>query len=173
MTRLLRHCLPLLCAGLMAVPYASAQNAAPAGPPPGGPPSGARVPPKPRNLKVLPENTDLRKVMREFSEALGVECQYCHTPPDPVTHRPDRASDANPMKNNARVMITMTSDLNAKYLPLLSDRMDQEAISCGTCHRGQKHPPEFVPPPRPEGNRPPAGAPPTGAPPAGAPGPGR
>jgi hypothetical protein len=157
----------MLSALLLALPVA-AQNAptAPAGAPPqGGPggPPGARAPYVPKNLKVLPENTDLRKVMGEYSAALGVQCGYCHAAPDPVTHRGDRASDANPMKNQARVMIQMTDDLNKKYLPLLAklpDHDDHEekaaVIGCGTCHRGEKHPPAFVPPPRPEGERPPA-----------------
>ena len=96
---------------------------------------GPRTPPKPKNLKVLPENADLIKIMRGFTGALGVECSYCHTPPDPVTHRSDRASDANPMKDQARVMIRMTDDLNAKYLPLLAklpghdDHDDKPAVT--------------------------------------------
>ena len=126
---------------------------------PGGPPQ------KPKNLKVLPENTDLRKVMRGFTAALGVECSYCHTPADPVTHRADRASDANPMKDQTRLMIRMTDDLNSKYLPLLAklpghdDHDDKAEVTCGTCHRGKKHPPAFVPPPQPEGEGRPGGAP--------------
>jgi len=137
--------------------------------------AGQRMPPKPKNLKVLPENTDLRVVMRGFEQALGVECGFCHAAPDPVTHRPDRASDANPMKDQARAMIQMTDAINTKYLTLLSKSTptyDAKAatVTCGTCHRGEKHPPAFVPPPRPEGERrpgPPAGTAPTGAPPTG------
>jgi hypothetical protein len=144
---------------------------------PGGP-GGQRAPYKPKNLKVLPENTDLRAVMRGYEAALGVECEFCHVAPDPVTHRSDKASDANPVKDQARAMIQMTDDINRKYLTLLSkdtpsyDPKDA-AVTCGTCHRGQKHPAAFVPPPRPEGERRPGGpanpaAPPTsGAPPTG------
>ena len=140
-----------------------------------GGPSGQRMPQKPRNLKVLPENTDLRKVMRGYEQALGVECNYCHAPADPVTHRADRASDANPMKDQARAMIQMTDDINKKYLTLLAKTTStydaNAAVTCGTCHRGEKHPAAFVPPPRPEGERrpgpPPAGAAPMGAPPTG------
>jgi hypothetical protein len=117
---------------------------------------------------VLPEDTDLRKVMRQYSGDLGVECEFCHTAPDPVTHRADRASDANPVKETARFMITMTDDLNTKYLAEMPSRRYADPITCGTCHRGEKHPSIFVPPPRQEGNRPP-GAPPAGAPPAAAP----
>jgi hypothetical protein len=119
-----------------------------------------------KNLKVLPKNisnADLRKLMRQFTGDLGVECEFCHAPADPVTKRADRASDANPVKETARFMIEMTSDLNDKYLTQLPDRRYADPITCGTCHRGEKHPSVFVAPPRPEGNRPP-GAPPAGAP---------
>jgi hypothetical protein len=171
MTRLFRCCVPVLCAGLLPILSATAQTTAePANAPAAAPgqPGGARVPQKPKNLKVLPEDTDLRKVMRQYAGDLGVECEFCHTAPDPVTHRADRASDANPVKETARFMITMTDDLNTKYLAEMPSRRYADPITCGTCHRGEKHPSIFVPPPRPEGNRPP-GAPPAGAPPAATP----
>jgi hypothetical protein len=139
---------------------------------PGGARGGQRPPQKPKNLKVLPENTDLRKVMRGYEAALGVECEFCHVAPDPVTHRSDKASDANPMKEQARAMIQMTDDLNTKYMTLLAkntptyDAKDAE-VTCGTCHRGQKHPAAFVAPPRAEHERRPGG--PEGASPTGSP----
>jgi hypothetical protein len=113
---------------------------------------------------VLPEDADLRTIMRGFTGALGVECEYCHAAADPVTHRSDRASDANPMKDKARTMIQMTEAINTKYLTLIPGRTDADVVSCGTCHRGQKHPPAFIPPPRQPGNGP--GGPGAGAPPA-------
>lgn len=139
-------------------------------PPAGGPPGGRRAPYKPKNLQVLPDDTDLRKVMHGFTDSLGVECEFCHTKADPVTHREDRASDANPMKDTARYMIRMTDDLNSKYLAEVPNVKDKATVTCGTCHRGQKEPPAFVPPPRPAG-RPGAPGPqgaPMSAPPAGA-----
>jgi hypothetical protein len=163
MNRLLRYCVPVLCAGLMPI-LSTGQNTPPAAATPGAPPA-ARTPQKPKNLKVLPENTDLRKVMRQYSGDLGVECEFCHTAPDPVTHRADRASDANPVKETARYMIQMTGDLNDKYLADMPGRRYADPITCGTCHRGEKHPSVFVAPPRQEGNRPPAAA--TPPPPAG------
>jgi hypothetical protein len=173
MNRLLRSCVPVLCAGLIAIPFATAQMAP--GPAPGAGPAGqgARPPYKPTNLKVLPQDTDLRKVMRQYSGDLGVECEFCHAAPDPVTHRSDRASDANPTKDVARYMIQMTDDLNNKYLTEMPNRRYADPITCGTCHRGEKHPSVFVAPQRPEGNGPP-GASPAGAPPAAtAPAPGK
>jgi Photosynthetic reaction centre cytochrome C subunit len=168
MNRLLRCCVPVLCAGLMPILSATAQDTPPAATAP-APPPGARAPQKPKNLKVLPDNTDLRKVMREYSGALGVECEFCHAAADPVTHRSDRASDANPVKDKARYMIQMNDDLNKKYLAQMPNRHDDaDPITCGTCHRGEKHPSVFVAPPRPEGNRPPGmqpGAAPAATPP--------
>ncbi|HXE06435.1 MAG TPA: c-type cytochrome [Acidobacteriaceae bacterium] len=135
------------------------------GPPPGGPGRGGRPQPKPQNLKVLPDNADLRTIMRGFEQSLGVECEFCHVKAAPGT-RPDRASDANPMKDTARSMIRMTDDLNEKYLAQLQipNRQPSDAaphVTCGTCHRGEKQPPAFVPPPRngPAGMTPGAGGP--------------
>jgi len=170
MNRFLRSCMPVLCVGLALSRCAIAQAppAAPAGPAGGPPGGGARAPYVPKNLKILPDNTDLRTVMRGYAGALGVNCEFCHTAADPVTKRADRASDANPMKDTARTMIQMTMDLNGKYLTLISKPESKDPVTCGTCHRGQKYPSVFVPPPPPEGNRPP-GAAPAGAPPATAP----
>jgi hypothetical protein len=147
-----------LCLGLSTLVSAQPPSPAPAGGPPAG---GGRAPYKPQNLKILPDNADLRTIMRQYTGALGVECEYCHTPADPVTHRADRASDANPEKDKARYMIQMTDDLNGKYLAQMPGRTDADVVSCGTCHRGQKHPPAFIPPPRQPGNGP--GAPPAPA----------
>ena len=168
MNRLLRCCTPMLCLGLIPTLSAGAQavpQPAPAATAQGAP--GARPPYQPKNLKVLPDNTDLRKVMRAYAGALGVECEFCHTAADPVTHRADRASDANPMKDKARYMIQMTSDLNSKYLAEFPGHDDQAVVACGTCHRGEKHPPAFIPPPRQEGpGAPPAATSPAAPPPA-------
>lgn len=162
-----------LCVGLSAALCGQQPAPPPTGAiPGGGPGGGGRAPQKPKNLKVLPEDADLRTIMRQFTGALGVECEYCHTAADPVTHRADRASDANPEKDKARYMIQMTDALNTKYLAQMPGRTDTDVISCGTCHRGQKHPPAFIPPPRQPGNGPgggpgaPGGGPAAGAPPA-------
>ena len=170
MNRMLRCCVSrysfgLLSVGLLSTVVAAAQNAPPAGAPAPGTPGGQRAPYVPKNLKVLPDDTNLRKVMHEYEGALGVECEYCHAM-NAATKRPDPPSDANPMKDKARTMITLTQDLNSKYLPLVADRKNNDPITCGTCHRGEKYPSVYVAPPRPEGNRPPGGGPPAGAPPA-------
>ena len=155
MTRLLRLCVPVLCAGLVSTLTVAAQQ-----PPPPPPAAGAARPAPPpyvpKNLKVLPANTDLRAVMGGFEGALGVECEFCHT-----ADRNDRASDANPMKDVARYMIKMTDDLNEKYMAQLpkAPNVDADAkVQCGTCHRGHSKPEAFVPPPRQRGMRPPGPA---------------
>ena len=148
-----------LAPAIKAAPAGSQAGApAPAGdhaaPPAGGPPMGRRPQEKPKNLQVLPEDADLRKIMRGYEGALGVECEYCHYKPAGA-RRPDFPSDENKMKEVARYMIKMTDDLNDKYLPQLPKgvkNVDADAkLECGTCHRGHAKPEAFVPPPRPEG----------------------
>jgi len=97
-------------------------------------------------------------LMHKYTGDLGVNCAFCHAT-DPATKRTTFASDANPMKDTARFMMTMTADLNDKYLAEMPGRMYAEPITCGTCHRGEKHPSVFVPAPRPP-MAPPAAAPP-------------
>jgi hypothetical protein len=98
--------------------------------------------------------------MREYEGELGVECEFCHAR-NPETRRNDFASDANPVKDKARIMIRMTDDLNTKYLAQLTDHKSTDVITCGTCHRGMSHPEAFVPKPREQGNRPPTASPAT------------
>jgi hypothetical protein len=121
---------------------------------PGGPGQRPRGPrPKPTNIQVLPKDIsgdDVIKLMREYEQQLGVECEYCHAM-NPATHRIDPPSDANPRKEEARTMIRMTDEINAKYLTTLSSATPPPQVSCGTCHRGMAKPPEFVPKPRTQG----------------------
>jgi hypothetical protein len=104
--------------------------------------------------------------MHQYEGDLGVECEYCHAR-NAATRRNDFPSDANPVKEKARLMIKMTDDLNAKFLAQLSDHKSTDSVTCGTCHRGMAHPEPFVPKPHEQGNRPPAAAPqPSPQPPA-------
>jgi hypothetical protein len=133
----------------------------------GGPGGQQRGPqPPPTNLKVLPKtmsHDDVVKVMRTFTGDLGVQCEFCHAQ-NATTHRIDAASDANPVKDQARYMMTMTADLNDQYLANLPGKRYADPITCGTCHRGESHPSVFVPKPQPQ--RP--GGPPAGAAPGAA-----
>jgi hypothetical protein len=101
-----------------------------------------------RNLKVLPKDIshdDLEKVMDGWKAALGVKCNFCHSPSkDSNSRRLDFASDAKPEKEMARHMFRMTAKINKKYFSF--DKDDKgitiPAISCVTCHRGSPHPDE-------------------------------
>jgi photosynthetic reaction center cytochrome c subunit len=95
-------------------------------------PPQKKGPAPPKNLKVLkPE--DVRRVMGAMMPSLGVQCTFCHMPPD-------MASDDNPKKITARHMMEMVNDINAKF-------PDGKAhVSCYTCHRGATMP-LMAPPP--------------------------
>jgi len=107
--------------------------------------------PKPTNLQVLPKDIavpNLLAMMRSYTTALGVECEFCHTP-DPKTHKTDYASDANPDKTIARTMITMTREINTKFMSQIKDPDAMPAdktVTCGTCHRGNSMPMPFISP---------------------------
>ena len=101
---------------------------------------------KPVNLKVLSPDIPvaaLGKLMKGFESDLGVKCGKCHVE-DPATGKFDYASDQNPAKDKARIMITMLKDINNQYLAQLGgDRRYAAKVTCGTCHQGNSSPPEF------------------------------
>jgi hypothetical protein len=86
-------------------------------------------PPEPKNLKVMTgtSGADVIQAMRAFRTALGVECTYCHV-------QGDFASDDNPKKEVARMMISMTRDINGKFTD------GKRHVGCYTCHRGATEP---------------------------------
>jgi len=83
-----------------------------------------------KNLKVLTEEQMQAGAMRQFTQALGVQCGYCHV-------QGNFASDENPKKDVARMMVTMVKDINAK-LPASPDA--KAKVTCYTCHRGAAAP---------------------------------
>jgi len=101
-------------------------------------PAKKAPPPPPKNLKVLPADTNIRETMGAFRTALGQQCFFCHVQATP----PDFASDENPKKEIARAMITMVKDINGKF------HDGQIHVTCYTCHRG-KTKPDMAPPPEP------------------------
>ena len=114
--------------------------------------SGMHPPmPKPKNLKILPKDIShdqLMKVMHGFSGSLGVKCGFCHVQTGPRDM--NFASDAKPEKRIARTMMRMTHEIDTKYMAKVQvpdTPVEQQHVSCGTCHRGQKIPAVFVPPP--------------------------
>jgi hypothetical protein len=106
-----------------------------------------QLPERPTNLRVLPKETpvpQIGRLMKQYRDELGVTCRYCHAE-NPQTQKLDYASDDNPAKQTARVMIAMTSDINNKYMAQLGDRRYVVPITCGICHQGQSNPPPFDP----------------------------
>jgi photosynthetic reaction center cytochrome c subunit len=86
----------------------------------------AKAPPK--NLKILTPET-YRPLMDVFIAALGLPaapqgCTHCHVGPGQM------ALDDNPKKDVARMMITMTREINAKFPD------GKQHVTCYTCHRG-------------------------------------
>ena len=131
--------------------------------------------PPPTNLQVLPKDLTGRQVrdtMETWAGSLGVKCEFCHTA-DPKNVGPNGrprtnfADDSKPDKQIARIMYTMTQQMNKDYISKAMD-LDKDgmgsAVTCGTCHRGHEMPEDFVIPheQRPGG----PGAGPGGPPPA-------
>ncbi len=93
----------------------------------------AQQPPAPlKNLQVFPKDTPRERVlaaMQSFTQALGVNCNYCHVQ--------DRAADELRTKAVARQMMTLARDINQKVPQAVSKPADQATpVSCTTCHRG-------------------------------------
>jgi len=124
---------------------------------PQGPQSGAGSPPlasppsfpKPTNVKVLPQNLtgeQVHDIMEQWAHSLGVRCDSCHTE-DLDAVGPDGrprlkfTDDSKPMKAIARLMYTMTDEINANYIAKFKG--SGVSVTCGTCHRGQVSPEPF------------------------------
>jgi len=162
-------------------PSAPAAQTAPAPPAGGAPPQGMpggrpmRSYPAPTNLQVLPKDLtgqQVHEIMEGFAGSLGVHCDFCHAA-DPKNLMPNGrprlnfADDSKDDKKIARIMLTMTQQINADYISKAS-AMDPDAmgmkVTCGTCHRGHEMPEEFVIPKEGgPGGPPPAGGAPNGA----------
>jgi len=108
------------------------------------PPAVARQEPAPwkgKNLQFFPADIPrevLVQRMREFSFALSVRCQYCHSGGDGISFDGvDFASDAKPAKMKARAMLRMTDQVNRTLLPQVPSRAEPRVqVECATCHRG-------------------------------------
>src|SRR4051812_34112361 len=100
---------------------------------------------KGKNLKFFPEDITreaLTQRMREFSFALNVRCQYCHSGGDGVSFDGvDFASDDKTEKVTARAMLKMTAEINNTLLPKVPQRQEPPVeVYCSTCHRGLRRP---------------------------------
>ena len=160
----------LLTAAVFAIATV-AQTPQPSTPAAGGPPPAEEhnhSHAAPTNLKVLPKNLtgdQVHEIMEGWEAALGVHCGTCHTA-DPKNLGPNGrprlnyADDSRPEKATARIMFTMTEDINRNYVSKVPN--SEIPVSCGTCHRGHFGPEPFVAPaeehagPRPQPSQPPA-----------------
>jgi hypothetical protein len=119
---------------------------------PAAPPQARHPMPAPTNLQVLPKDIspgDLMKLMGGYSRALGVHCNFCHEVNE-QTHQPNFAADTKPDKAIARTMIAMVQEINSKYMTQINDpdaKPEDKTVTCGTCHRGNQMPAQFVPKP--------------------------
>lgn len=105
----------------------------------------AQIPDELTNLQFFPEDIardELVGYMREFSFALGVRCQYCHSGGDGRSFEGvDFASDDKPTKRRARYMLEMSRTINSTLLTSVPDRETPNVdVECQTCHRGIARP---------------------------------
>ncbi len=105
-----------------------------------------KIYPAPTNLKVLPKNSTGQQVhdtMKEWSDSMSVECSACHAEV-PGKKGPDGkpllnfADDSKPMKDVARMMYTMTDEINSSYIAKVEG--SGLPVTCGTCHQGKISP---------------------------------
>lgn len=102
---------------------------------------------KDRNLKVLPKDISdakLDSIMQTYNKALGVKCNFCHIPVKYIADSLDYASDAEPMKENARKMMKMVIYINSTNFNFENNQQPEylHTVTCKTCHRGEAFPPE-------------------------------
>ena len=105
----------------------------------------AQIPTTFQNLQHFPREIsreELIQEMRQFSFALGVRCQYCHTGGDGISFDGVKfESDEKIPKVKARQMLRMVNEINTKVLAGISPRVEPPVrVSCVTCHRGSPVP---------------------------------
>ena len=107
--------------------------------------ASAQIPEKFENLKYFPKaitRDSLVQVMRGFSFALGVRCQYCHAGGDGVSFVGVKFdSDEKTAKKKARYMLDMVDKINSQLLAGIESKADPPVnVRCVTCHRGSPLP---------------------------------
>ena len=95
---------------------------------------------KPENLQVLPETMTMqqvRRVMFQFTGALGVRCSYCHVGEEgkPLSTY-DFVSDDVEAKETTRSMMRMVSAINKDHIEQLPNGEERIQVNCQTCHHG-------------------------------------
>lgn len=96
------------------------------------------------NVRVIPRTTpvmDVVGVMRNFTFALGVRCQFCHVGQEgQPLDRFDFVSDQKRTKLTARQMMLMVQEINKRVDTLPGRTANGLQVSCMTCHRGVSRP---------------------------------
>jgi hypothetical protein len=117
----------------------------------------------PKNLQVIPKDTPREEVimrMRAITQALGVQCGYCHIFEGAGNPANDFASDTKQPKLTARVMMRMTGEINTKLAAEIKKPADElTRVGCATCHRGSAIPKVDAPAAAPAGAAPPQAPP--------------
>jgi hypothetical protein len=98
-----------------------------------------------KNLKVLPQDISdqqLDSIMKSYNVALGVDCKFCHVPLKDTPFILDYPSDTEPMKENAREMISMNIYINKTYFYFDKNQRPEylQTVHCNTCHHGEPLP---------------------------------
>jgi hypothetical protein len=96
------------------------------------------------NTQVIPHNTPVIQVigmMRNFTGALGVRCQFCHVGEEgmPLAQF-DFAKDEKRTKLVARQMMRMVQEINRRLDTLPGRTPPGLQVTCATCHRGVTRP---------------------------------
>ena len=96
------------------------------------------------NTLVIPHETEVIQVvgtMRNFTQALGVRCPYCHVGEEgkPLAEF-DFPSDEKRTKLVARQMMRMVKEINARLDTLPKRPQPAVEVTCRTCHRGVTRP---------------------------------
>ncbi len=103
-----------------------------------------QTPWKGENLQYFPKDIprpQLIQRMREFSFALAVRCEHCHSGDAAPAGAQNFAADDKPAKLTARAMLRMVDQLNNTMLASLPSRAEPRVtIGCATCHRGSALP---------------------------------
>ena len=82
-----------------------------------------------------------------MGRSLGVRCDSCHAEATETMAADDDSQlnygdDSKEMKAVARLMYTMTEELNSHYIAKLEG--SGLPVTCGTCHRGRIAPEPFM-----------------------------
>ena len=98
-----------------------------------------------KNLQILPADISDKKldsIMESYNKALGVTCDFCHASFQGFPDSLDFASDAKPMKEEARKMMRMTIKINKENFYFDKEERPEylKVVHCMVCHRGEAYP---------------------------------